>query len=91
MVERAPLIHAREARGLNRPHLAELMGVSRSYIYHVEMGQRDPSFAFMRRWLEILGEGATLDLFRLEEDPGTPPDPEDLPPETRAWLERGAA
>ena len=63
MGERTALIAVREAHGLTRPDLAKLMGGSRHYIYAVEMGQRDPSFEFMRRWVKALGEGASMELF----------------------------
>ena len=39
------------------------MGASRHYIYHVELGQRDPTVEFMTRWVETLGGDATMDLF----------------------------
>jgi transcriptional regulator with XRE-family HTH domain len=63
MSERTALIRAREKRGLTRPEFAKLMGGSRHYIYAIEMGMRDPSFEFMRRWVKALGEGATMELF----------------------------
>jgi transcriptional regulator with XRE-family HTH domain len=64
MAERTELIEAREKRGLSRAALAVAMGnASRHYIYHVEMGQRNPSMDFMMRWLKALGPDATVELF----------------------------
>jgi transcriptional regulator with XRE-family HTH domain len=63
MGTRPALIRAREARRLTRPEFAKLMGASRHYVYAVEMGLRNPSFDFMRRWIKALGPDATLDLF----------------------------
>jgi transcriptional regulator with XRE-family HTH domain len=64
MCARTILIEARLARGYkSRAQFAKAMGVSRHYIHYVETGTRDPSFALMKRWIETLGGGATLDLF----------------------------
>ena len=63
MSERTTLIRARQARGFTRVQLAKALNASRHYIYHVELGQRDPSFALMRRWVELLGYGASMELF----------------------------
>jgi transcriptional regulator with XRE-family HTH domain len=63
MSERTALIRAREMRGFTRPQFAKVMGASRRHIYDVEMGRRDPSLNFMRRWVKTLGRGATLKLF----------------------------
>ena len=63
MRERTALIRAREKKGWTRAQLAHEMGGSRHYIYNVEMGNRDPSFDFMRRWVEALGWGASMELF----------------------------
>ena len=80
---RAALIEARERRGLSRSALAQRMGgASRHYIYHIEMGQRDPSFEFMKRWVAALGTDASMELFgswRLKMY------------ETVEWLDKSAA
>jgi transcriptional regulator with XRE-family HTH domain len=61
---RSALIEDRERRGVSRSRLAQKMGgVSRHYIYQVEMGQRHPSFDFMKRWVKALGPDASLALF----------------------------
>lgn len=63
-IPRTALIEDRQRRGLSRSQLAQRMGgVSRHYIYTVELGQRDPSFEFMKRWVKALGPDASLDLF----------------------------
>jgi predicted transcriptional regulator len=61
--ERAALIGAREALGLNRPQLAAKMGRSRSFVYRVETGVIDPGMASIAVWLRVLGPEATIQLF----------------------------
>ena len=63
MGERKELIKAREARGLNRRQFALVMGGSRNFVHEVEKGNRDPSLAYMHRWVKALGGDASLDLF----------------------------
>jgi DNA-binding XRE family transcriptional regulator len=67
MGERTALIRAREMLGLNRPQFAKRMGGSRNFVHAVEVGRRDPSLAYMRRWVKALGPGASLDLFRIQK------------------------
>jgi transcriptional regulator with XRE-family HTH domain len=63
-ISRLALIGDRERRGMSRSALAQAMGgVSRHYIYQVEMGQRDPSFDLMKRWVKALGPDASMELF----------------------------
>jgi transcriptional regulator with XRE-family HTH domain len=62
-IARKELIAKREALGLTRPVLAKKLGLSRSYIFRVELGEIDPDFDKMTRWLAELGEGATPALF----------------------------
>jgi DNA-binding XRE family transcriptional regulator len=64
MSERTQLIRAREHLGLTRPEFAKRIGASRHYIFVIETGLRDPSAAMMRRWVEGLGPGVTMDLFK---------------------------
>ena len=60
---RIPLIRARERIEKSRPQLADEIGVSRTYLFAVETGGRDPSLATMDRWIKALGPGASMDLF----------------------------
>ena len=62
--KRIPLIEARERIGLSRPQLADEMGVDRGLIHKVEMGKQGCGLATMIRWVDVLGAGATLELFR---------------------------
>ena len=62
--ERKDLIRAREQLGLARPEFAKAIKVSRHFVYSVETGLRDPSLEIVRRWVEALGPGATMDLFK---------------------------
>lgn len=61
--ERPKLIRAREALGLDRRQLAEIMGRSRSYVWRVETGGIDPGLETIRAWLASLGPGASISLF----------------------------
>lgn len=61
--ERAALIAAREALGLNRPQLAAKMGRSRSYVFRVETGVIDPGLTTIAVWLKALGGDTTIHLF----------------------------
>jgi DNA-binding XRE family transcriptional regulator len=61
---RTALIRAREALDLTRPELAEMIGVDRTVIFKVEVGIQDTGMGIMRRWIDALGPGATLDLFK---------------------------
>jgi predicted transcriptional regulator len=61
---RTALIRARERLGLSRPQLAEMVSVDRTVIYKVEVGIQDTGMGIMRRWIDALGPGATLDLFK---------------------------
>jgi transcriptional regulator with XRE-family HTH domain len=61
--ERAGLIAAREALGLNRPQLARKMGRSRSYVFRVETGVIDPGLMTISAWLKALGAGGSIMLF----------------------------
>lgn len=60
---RIPLIRARERIEKSRPQLAVEIGVSRTYLFAVETGLRDPSLETMGRWIRALGPGASMDLF----------------------------
>jgi DNA-binding XRE family transcriptional regulator len=60
---RIPLIRAREKMEKSRPQLAAEIGVSRTYLFAVETGLRDPSLATMDKWIRALGPGASMDLF----------------------------
>jgi predicted transcriptional regulator len=60
---RQALIEARERLGVSRAQLAHLLGVSRSFIYEVELGTRNPSLFNMLRWRDALGKKLSLDLF----------------------------
>jgi DNA-binding XRE family transcriptional regulator len=62
--QRVALILARQALGLTRPQLAEMVGVDRTVIFKVEVGIQDTGMGIMRRWVDALGPGATLDLFK---------------------------
>jgi DNA-binding XRE family transcriptional regulator len=64
---RIGLIRAREDLGLSRPAMGEKIGMSRFSIFRIEMGYTTPSMAMMCRWVDALGPGAGLDLFRLAE------------------------
>jgi transcriptional regulator with XRE-family HTH domain len=68
-MKRLALIQARESRGLSRPQFARLMKGSRNFVHAVEMGRRDPSLEYMRRWVKALGEGASFDLFMARPKP----------------------
>jgi DNA-binding XRE family transcriptional regulator len=68
---RIRLIRAREQMGLSRPKFARLIGLSRYFVFTVEIGTRNPSFAFMQRWAEALDK--PLDIFL--SDPGPPVSP----------------
>ena len=48
---------------MTRPQLAAKMGRARSYIYKIEIGDINPGIVTMRAWLEVLGPGATIELF----------------------------
>jgi transcriptional regulator with XRE-family HTH domain len=61
--QRRELIELREARGLNRVQLAEILGLTRGFVHDVEVGKRNPSLANMHRWVRALGKGASSDLF----------------------------
>ena len=62
--ERKDLIRAREQLGLQRPEFAKAIKASRHFVFSVETGLRDPSLEIVRRWVEALGPGATMDLFK---------------------------
>ena len=63
MRDRAELIAAREALGLNRRQLGAKMGRSRSFVYRVETGVIDPAMASIAVWLKALGPDASILLF----------------------------
>jgi transcriptional regulator with XRE-family HTH domain len=60
---RPKLVKAREKLGMTRPQLAAKMGRARSYIYKIEIGDKNPGIATIVDWLEALGPGATMELF----------------------------
>jgi DNA-binding XRE family transcriptional regulator len=62
-IPRRALIARRELLGITRPTLAKILGLSRSYIFRVELGEIDPDFDKMTAWLDALGDGATPALF----------------------------
>lgn len=62
-IARKELIAKREALGISRPTLARTLGLSRSYIFRVELGEIDPDFEKMAAWLDALGPEATPALF----------------------------
>ena len=64
---RHELIAAREKLRLNRREFAGRAGFSTSFVFRVELGQGDPSYAAMRQWTDALG-GGSLDLFRRPEN-----------------------
>jgi len=45
----------RTAEGISQTHLAERLGISRSYLCQVEKGVREPSLALIKRTAEDLG------------------------------------
>lgn len=45
----------RTAEGISQTHLAERLGISRSYLCQVEKGAREPSLALTKRTAEDLG------------------------------------
>jgi transcriptional regulator with XRE-family HTH domain len=63
---RTRLIRAREGLGLNRQEFAWRIGVSLSYVSHIEVGRKTPSAQLKRDWLKALGNGATEDWFEPE-------------------------
>jgi DNA-binding XRE family transcriptional regulator len=65
---RSRLLSQRQHLGLTRPQLAAQLGVSRNMVYSVEVGRRDPGLSLARKWLEILGPGLPMDLFRDEPE-----------------------
>jgi len=65
---RVGLIRAREDMGMTRPELGEKIGLCRSSVFKHEIGQSTPSIEHMVKWVEALGPGAGLDLFRIPQD-----------------------
>jgi transcriptional regulator with XRE-family HTH domain len=63
MIERTSLIAVREKLGLTRPQLAETLGLSRSYVYRVEIGDCHPGLTTILDWLAALGPSASIDMF----------------------------
>ena len=64
---RVGLIRAREDLGLSRPEFGRLIGMSRFAVFRIEMGQATPTFVKMCKWVDELGPGAALNLFRIQE------------------------
>jgi transcriptional regulator with XRE-family HTH domain len=61
--ERQALIEAREKLGLSRPELAKKVGVARTFLWRVEIGEEDPSLSVLVKWLDALGPEASIRLF----------------------------
>jgi DNA-binding XRE family transcriptional regulator len=61
---RLGLIRAREMRGISRPELARRLGVNRSQVFRFETGESSPPLALALRIIDLLGPGATFDMFR---------------------------
>jgi transcriptional regulator with XRE-family HTH domain len=62
-IERFQLIRARERLGLSGVQLAKKLGVVKSTVNKIEAGISHPSLALMQRWVQVLGPGASMDLF----------------------------
>ena len=61
---RTKLIHARERLRLrSKAEFARLVGISPSYVTHVEAGRKVPTPPVVDRWVKALGRGAKRDLF----------------------------
>lgn len=61
VIGRVRLIEAREAKGLTRNALADLLGLHRAYVSRVERGVRNPRLEIMIRWAKFLG--CSMDVF----------------------------
>ena len=48
------VLHARRDKAISQRRLAALVGVSHSYISHIEMGRRTPSLRTLERIAEVL-------------------------------------
>jgi transcriptional regulator with XRE-family HTH domain len=60
---RPKLVKARERLGMTRPQLAAKLGLARSYVYKIEIGDINPGVATIVEWLKALGPEASIDLF----------------------------
>jgi DNA-binding XRE family transcriptional regulator len=70
---RIHLIRAREQVRLSRPDLARLLGLSRFFVFSVEVGWRNPRFELMQLWAQALN--APLDIFVSDPLPPLPNPP----------------
>jgi len=61
--ERIHLIRARKLLRLERRELAAIVGVSKETVFKIEKGQRDPTLALMKRWVQALGPYGNMELF----------------------------
>jgi DNA-binding XRE family transcriptional regulator len=61
--ERKALIAAREKLGVTRPALAKRLGVSRTFVFRIEVGEMDPKPELIVRWLDLLGPNVTVAVF----------------------------